>query len=137
MPPESAAAAGADLSRVLWVKCGGRLDAACRAADLVAHCGGFGLVALDLGELKAPRGVPRSRWLRLQRAIEGSPTLLVLRSPERISGSLAALVVSLRRVHPEWIGAPRPTRLGGLASEIQVVRSHGPRHGHWLLAWQL
>lgn len=137
--PTSAAAAGADLSRVLWIKCGARLDAACRAADLLAHCGGFGLVALDLGELapKAQRSVPRSRWLRLQRAVDGSPTILVLRGPERITGSLAALVVSLRRVHSEWIGRPRPTRLAGVVSDVQVLRSQAQRRDHCRVQWWL
>src|SRR6266478_10173588 len=48
--PASARAAGADLSRVLWVKCGGRLRAAFTAADLLVRCPGFALVALDLGD---------------------------------------------------------------------------------------
>src|SRR5262249_48340876 len=46
----SAAAAGADLGRLLWIKCGGRLRAAFGAADLLARCPGFALVALDLGD---------------------------------------------------------------------------------------
>src|SRR5262245_10934945 len=53
--PVSARAAGADLSRLLWVRCGGRLDAAVRAADLLARCPGFALVAVDLGDAALPR----------------------------------------------------------------------------------
>ncbi len=34
--PASASAAGADLSDLLWVKCGGWLDSACRAVDLLS-----------------------------------------------------------------------------------------------------
>src|SRR2546430_5349380 len=49
-----AAAAGIDLDRLLWVRCGRRRDLALRAVDLLARCPGFAIVALDLGEL-APR----------------------------------------------------------------------------------
>jgi hypothetical protein len=126
--PTSAAASGAELTRVLWIRCGGRIEPACRAADLLAHCPGFALLALDLAELSSParRAVPRSLWLRLARAVEGSPTAVVLRAPERLTGSLAALVVSVRRVRSRWTGHPRPTRLGGVVSRIDVVRARVP-----------
>src|ERR1700694_3448830 len=51
LDPASAAAAGADLSALLWVKCGGRLRVALSAADLLVRCPGFALVVLDLDEL--------------------------------------------------------------------------------------
>src|SRR6266852_8919977 len=64
--PASAAAAGADLERLLWVQAGGRLDHALKAADLILHGGGFGVVALDLCEI-APNQllrIPLSYWYR-------------------------------------------------------------------------
>jgi len=48
--PASAARAGVVLSRLLWVRCGGRRDAALRATDLLARCPGVSLVVLDAGE---------------------------------------------------------------------------------------
>jgi recA bacterial DNA recombination protein len=124
---ESAASAGVDLSRVLWVRCGGRLAAAARAADLLARCPGFGLVAVDLGDRPAAAGDPVSRalGLRLERAVQRSSTALVIRSPQRVAGSAAALVVTLRRAGSRWMSGPCPTRLGGLASEMRIVRSRG------------
>src|SRR6266481_275292 len=44
LDPHSAAAAGADLSALLWVRCGGHLRVALSAADLLARCPGFALV---------------------------------------------------------------------------------------------
>jgi hypothetical protein len=122
--PFSAAAASVDLSAVLWVKCGGRLDLVCRAADLLARCPGFALVAIDLGALALRRRqpLPSSLWLRLRRAVEGSPTILVLRAPERLAGSAAALVVSARRLEARWSGASQPTRFAGLSSELRLLR---------------
>lgn len=123
--PAGAAAAGADLSSLLWVRCGGRMDAALRAADLLARCPGFALVALDLGELRPGQRALLSpaRWIRLQRAVKGSDAALVVRAPEHLAGSVAVLVLGARRMRARWLGAPRPTRLGGLMSGIQVLRS--------------
>src|SRR5467141_5048015 len=48
--PASAARAGVVLAHLLWVRCGGRREAALAATDLLARCPGFALVALDAGE---------------------------------------------------------------------------------------
>src|ERR1700704_6309264 len=50
--PQSAAAAGIELDRLLWVRCGESSPQKCleqllRAADLLLESGGFGLIALD------------------------------------------------------------------------------------------
>ena len=140
--PASAVAAGTDLSRLLWVRCGGRLPSAWSAADLLARCPGLALVVLDLGELPLIRRDPASpmRCRRLQRAVEGTATILVLRAPHRLAGSAAALVVSMRRLESRWIGLPRPTRFVGLASEARVLRSRSrsQREGEGVeIEWRL
>ena len=141
--PASAIAAGADLSRLLWVKCGSRLRRAFSAADLLARCPGFALVALDLGDASLIRRepIPPALCLRLKIAAEQSHTVLVLRVPHRLAGSAAALALSARRLESHWIGWPHPTRLAGLTSEILVLRSravltHGREHP-WLIRWQI
>src|SRR5689334_4757000 len=45
--PVSAAAAGVDLSKLIWVRCGGQIEPGMRAADLLIQAGGFGVVAID------------------------------------------------------------------------------------------
>ncbi len=133
--PVSAAAAGADLSRLLWVKCGGQLRSALSAADLLARCPGFALVALDTGELGP---APASVYVRLQRAVAGGDTILVVRSARHLAGSAAALVVSMRGLEPRWIGLPRPTRLAGLSSEVEILRSRRPpQAGAVEIDWRL
>ena len=121
LDPASAAAAGADLSALLWVKCAGRLRAALSAADLLARCPGFSLVVLDLDELGP---VPASAQIRLQRAVEGSDTILIVRSARHREGSGASLVVATRRLAPRWMGLRPLTRLAGLRSEASIARSH-------------
>src|SRR5215831_20634969 len=104
--PASAMAAGADLSRILWVKCGGHLRRSFSAADLLVRCPGFALVALDLGDAALIRQepIPPALCLRLKIAAEQSETVLVLRSPRRLAGSAAQLAVSARRLESHWIG---------------------------------
>jgi hypothetical protein len=137
--PASAVAAGADLSRLLWVKCGGQLRAAFGAADLLARCPGFAFVALDLGDPSLIRRepIPPALCLRLRLAAEQSDTVLVLRAPHRLAGSAAAL----RRLESHWIGRPHPTRLAGLTSEVLVRRSRVlPAQGReksWFIQWRL
>ena len=120
LDPASAAAAGADLSALLWVKCGGRLRVALSAADLLVRCPGFALVVLDLDELGP---MPASAHVRLQRAVEGSDTILITRSARHREGSPASLVLATRRLAPRWMGLRPLTRLAGLRSEVSIFRS--------------
>src|SRR5579871_1614741 len=77
---ESAAAAGVDLDRLLWIRgfvgCGGgacppgaerALEQALRAFSLVLQAGNFGLVAFDVAEAPALalKRLPFTTWLRL------------------------------------------------------------------------
>jgi hypothetical protein len=137
LDPASAAAAGADLSALLWVKCGGRLRVALSAADLLVRCPGFALVVLDLDELGP---MPATAHVRLQRAVEGSDTILITRSARHREGSPASLVLATRRLAPRWMGLRPLTRLAGLRSEVSIFRSrpsHATREGRWTLDWTL
>jgi hypothetical protein len=120
LDPASAAAAGVDLSALLWVKCGGRLRVALSAADLLVRCPGFALVVLDLDELGP---LPASAHIRLQRAVEGGDTILIIRTARHREGSPASLVLTTRRLAPRWMGVRPLTRLAGLRSEVSIFRS--------------
>ena len=48
--PASAEAAGVLLERVLSIRCGHNVEHALKAVDLLIQGGGFGLVAMDLGD---------------------------------------------------------------------------------------
>jgi hypothetical protein len=139
----SMAAAGVDLSALLWVRCGGRLRVALSAADLLARCPGFALVVLDLDDLGP---VPASASIRLQRAVEGTDTILIVRSGRHREGSPASLVLATRRLAPQWMGLRQLTRLAGLRSEVSISRSRlhslsplgrGQGEGSWTLDWTL
>jgi hypothetical protein len=95
--PRSAQAAGAELERLLWVRCH-NIEQTLRAADLLIHGGGFGMVVLDLSDVapRTVRRVPLSFWFRFRRAVEHTPTVLVLLEQEPCAKSCASLVLEVR-----------------------------------------
>lgn len=106
--PESAAAAGVDLSRLLWVRCGGNPEHALKAADLLVQAGGFGFVALDMCEVRPAivRRIPLATWFRLRRAIENTPAVLVVLEREATVQSCASLMLEMKQETTAWSGAP-------------------------------
>jgi recA bacterial DNA recombination protein len=109
LDPHSAAAAGVELDRLLWVRCGKdshhaehrpdeqSLEQLLRAADLLLGSGGFGLIALDLADLppQAARRIPLTTWFRFRRAVEHTPTVLLAIERQSIAGSCSSLLVNL------------------------------------------
>lgn len=95
--PASAAAAGVQLDRLLWIRCGGNVEHALRAADLLIHAGGFGVVAIDLAEA-APRElnrIPATAWFRFRRAVQDTSTILIILADRGLAKSCSALSVKL------------------------------------------
>jgi hypothetical protein len=102
LDPQSAAAAGVELERLLWVRCGESSPQKCleqllRAADLLLESGGFGLIALDLGDLppQMARRIPLTTWFRFRRAVEYTPTVLLAIERQSIAGSCSSLLIKL------------------------------------------
>jgi recombination protein RecA len=121
--PASAEAAGVELERVLWVRCGHDAGKAIKSADLLTAGGGFGLVALDLGDTPpaTARRIPLNSWFRLRRAVEHTPTALVALGLEPNAKTCASLLVECARQDAAWSGAQRVSRmLDGMS--IQVAR---------------
>ena len=100
----SAAQAGVDFERTLWVRCGHSLERAFKAVDLILHSGGFGFIALNLCNVpaKAVRRVISSWWFRFRRAIENTPTVLIVLTPVAAARSCAALVLKLNSEKTVW-----------------------------------
>ena len=57
--PCSAAAAGVDLKKLLWVRCHS-IDQTLRATDLLLQSGGFGFIAVDVSDISPEAGSPRA-----------------------------------------------------------------------------
>jgi hypothetical protein len=124
---ESAAAAGVDLDRLLWIRghvvsnpglCRDTnqraLEQAIRAFTLVLQAGNFGLVIFDAAEAPAEaiRRLPFTTWLRLQRMVEGSQTMCLLVGGEPMARSSAGLTLRVG-VRDSGFGIRPPSPLRG------------------------
>jgi hypothetical protein len=140
LDPESAAAAGIDLHRLLWIRghvvmnpgmCRDMnqraLEQAIRALTLVLQAGNFGLVAFDAGEAPADavRRLPFTTWLRLQRMVEGRQTVCVLIGAEPMARSSAGLTVKVGIRNSEFGTSNffRGALFNGLDIEARIVRA--------------
>ncbi len=122
--PGSAAAAGVELRRMLWVRGEGRRADALKAVDLLARCPGFALVVLDVGE--SPPRLPLDAAFRLRQAARRSGVAVLVLGARRVVGGAAALSVRTRRDQLAWSGpGPVPRRLAGMRTGLHVVRKQG------------
>jgi hypothetical protein len=107
--PLAAEAAGVRLERLLWVRCR-EIEQALRATDLLLRGGGFGLIAVDLADIdpKTVRGVPLNAWFRFRRAVEDTPSILLLVEQESNAKTCASLVLRLSGEAARWLPECRP-----------------------------
>lgn len=101
--PQSAEAAGIDLKRLLWVRCR-TLEQSFRATDFLLAAGGFGFIALDLGDTPGElvHRVPLETWFRFRRAVEGTPTILFVLEEEPHAKTCASLVLQVEAERSRW-----------------------------------
>jgi hypothetical protein len=106
--PGSARKAGVDLAKLLWVQCGHRLEIALKATDLILHSGGFGLVLLDLGDMHSSilQRIPGSYWYRFQRALEHTPSALVIVARQPVARSCSIRQIAFQQQRLCWRGCP-------------------------------
>lgn len=139
--PISAEAAGVDLSRVLWVRCGERarsgekklkpLEQAFKAADILVQNGGFALIAVDLGNIEERhiRKIPLTTWFRFARVIEKMPAALVFLATYPAAQSCAGVTLHMKSAAPFWSGTvcasaqPHVCTLAELSCEVEIGRS--------------
>jgi recombination protein RecA len=105
--PHSAEAAGVELRKLLWVRCR-NVEQTLRATDLLLQGGGFGLIAVDLSDIapRLVRHVPLDSWFRFRRAVEDTPTILMLLEQESNAKSCASLGLRLESGAAGWSRMP-------------------------------
>ena len=111
--PACAEAAGVNLERVLWVRCGHNAEHALKTADLLVQGGGFGLIAMDLGDTPqiAARRISMVSWFRLRRAVEHTPTVLIALACQSNAKTCASLMLECARERVAWSGVRHCSRL--------------------------
>jgi RecA/RadA recombinase len=138
--PMSAAAAGVDLDRVLWVRGApvmaeqarpGVIDQAVkqavRACDLILRAGGFAVVALDLRNIPPRRlqALPSITWLRLAQVTETQETVALLLGDGPIGRSARGVSVHLHG-RTTWTGdSAQSRRLAGFTPAWDVRSASG------------
>jgi recombination protein RecA len=129
--PESAEANGVCLSYLLWVRCSGRrmksVEQAFKAADILIQNGGFGVIAIDLGDVdeKLIRKIPLTTWFRFARVMEPLPTALVMLLPYPAAQNCAALTLNVS-ASAQWSGTgtlPHNQLLSKVEFNVEVVRT--------------
>ena len=130
----SAASAGVELERLLWIRghstpptlIDRTIERALKALNLVLQAGGFGVVAIDFSDapVAALNRIPFTTWLRIQRTIEGSETACILVAPHPLARSAGGMTLSVTGC-PQWEGAAdRSRRLAGIEVTLRVVSPH-------------
>jgi hypothetical protein len=84
-----------------------KVEQALRVTDLLLQSGGFGMVAIDLGDvpLQTARRIPLTTWFRFQRAVEKTPTVLFVIGQVPCALTSATLLVRLKSqsvIRPSW-----------------------------------
>jgi recombination protein RecA len=74
-----------------------RVEQALKVTDLLLQSGGFGLIAVDLGNIsvRSARRVQLTSWFRFRRAVENTATVLLVLEREAHARSCASLVLEL------------------------------------------
>src|SRR5437899_2625606 len=82
------------------------VEQAFKAADILIQNGGFGVIALDLGNVdeKMIRKIPLTTWFRFARVMEALPTALVVMLTHSAAQSCAALTLNMD-ASAQWLGS--------------------------------
>src|SRR6266853_2462941 len=147
--PASAAAAGMEMSRLLWVRCGekypwrknhtaarrgstaggssqgmpsgipqvdengygfsrweSQLGQLLKVTDLLLQSNGFGMIVLDLGDVpvQSARRIPLASWFRFRRAVENTPTALLVLEQQPIAGSCSSMLLKVSGARSQVAG---------------------------------
>jgi hypothetical protein len=164
--PHSAAAAGVNLERLLWIRCGAHLpssalsrkrrhatsleewerrrmedpvEQALRATDLLLQSSGFGMVAIDLAgvPLKMAHRIPLTTWFRFRRAVENTPTLLLVIGTQPCAQSCASLSLQLGSRHQDSILSSRFSVSAECQSSNDNCNEQRPSHAELLSGMEI
>ena len=74
-----------------------RLEQVLKIADLLLQSNGFGMIVLDLGDIpvRSARRIPLASWFRFRRAIEHTPTVLLVLEQQPIAGRCSSVLVKV------------------------------------------
>jgi hypothetical protein len=121
--PTTAAKAGVNLDRLLWVRCNNNLEYAFKTTDMLLQAGGFSIVTLDLGDVpaKSAKRIISSWWYRFRRTLEATSTALLVMAEESCVGARAALGLELISEKFLWSTPSRVPASSDVHPRLSVV----------------
>jgi recombination protein RecA len=80
-----------------------QLEQMLKVTDLLLQSNGFGMIALDLGDVpvQSARRIPLASWFRFRRAIEHTPTALLVLEQQPIAGSCSSMLLRVSGVRSQ------------------------------------
>ena len=117
-----------------------RLEQVLKVTDLLLQSNGFGMIALDLGDLPASsaRRIPLVSWFRFRRAVEHTPTVLLVVEQQPIpphqaksgldggpgiAGSCSSLLIKVSGVRSRVAGKSLPEKkLSAVSAQLAAGR---------------
>jgi hypothetical protein len=77
-----------------------------KVTDLLLQSNGFGMIALDLGDVpvQSARRIPLASWFRFRRAVEHTPTTLLVLEQQPIAGSCSSMLLRVSAVRSQRSG---------------------------------
>jgi hypothetical protein len=100
------------------------IDRAIKALNLVVQSGVCTLVVIDLVDVPATalRRLPASTWFRIERAIEGSDTAVLIVAAQPVARSAGGRSIQLGDHHVAWNGGhERTRRVAGVRARASVA----------------
>jgi recombination protein RecA len=98
-----------------------------KVTDLLLQSNGFGMIALDLGDVPVPsvRRIPLASWFRFRRAIEHTPTALLVLEQQPIAGSCSSVLLKVSGARPQ-VAEKKPSAIGSQLSGNPPLHSELP-----------
>jgi hypothetical protein len=93
-----------------------QLEQMLKVTDLLLQSNGFGMIALDLGDVpvSSARRIPLASWFRFRRAVEHTPTALLVLDQQPIAGSCSSVLVKVSGIRYQVSGK----KLSAVSSEL-------------------
>ena len=118
-----------------------RLEQVLKTTDLLLQSGGFGMVVVDLADVppRFARRIPLASWFRFRRAVENTPTVLLVVEQEPYAKTCASLVLkmqhsafSTQHSANETLAQKCPKQFGGKAVQQPIFSHDVPAHAQLL-----
>jgi hypothetical protein len=83
-----------------------RLEQVLKITDLLLQSNGFGMIVLDLADIpvRSARRIPLASWFRFRRAVEHTPTVLLVIEQQPIAGSCSSVLLQVSGVGSQASG---------------------------------